>query len=513
MDAWYLKYRSQDVGELDSDFVRTALLKVIDSGKIPQALLFTGPRGTGKTSAARILAKVLNCEKNKEGKTLSEPCNKCAQCQAITGGSAIDVLEIDAASNRGIDDIRELRERVKLAPSSGRYRVYIVDEVHMLTNEAFNALLKTLEEPPRHAVFILCTTDPQKIPETILSRCTRIIFPQASVEEIANKLKKVVKTEGLTIDEAGLLMVAEAAKGSFRDGIKLLEQVVSGKSGEKVKTSEIVELLGRAKGVEPERMLKHLVLRDVKAAMEEVGVVVGSGASIRTYIEDLVELLRSSLLGKVGVSGPGVAVSGDVTSLSALEMDRLIRLLSRAYSELKDAVLPQLPLELSVIEWCLEGGQESKSKESEDTEEKERRVVKNEEVIQSSSEELGEVSSSGVSEHWAEIMQKVKPKNHSVEALLRACRPLSIAKGFLNIEVYYKFHKERLETDRCRSIVEETIAEVMGVPLKIKFQLGERAVKREADAATLSQNDVSGKEVDEEIVKAAAEIFKGTVVE
>lgn len=547
MDAWYLKYRSQNVSELDLVAVRVALEKVLASGKVPQALLFTGPRGTGKTSAARILAKVLNCDKNSGKDKLSEPCNKCSQCLSTTNGSNIDVLEIDAASNRGIDDVRELRERVKLAPSGGRYRVYIIDEVHMLTNEAFNALLKTLEEPPAHAVFILCTTDAQKVPETILSRCTRIIFKQATEDEVVGKLEKVAGGEKLKVEMEALKLIARGAKGSFRDAIKLLEQVAGGESGKKISLAEVQDLLGQAKGVEPEALLTCLVKRDVDGALGEVDKAVSAGVNIKNYIERLVEVLRVELLAEVGASG--VEREGPVLGLSIEETDLLIRIFSRAYAELRDAVLPQLPLELAVVEWCRKdvGNQkESKVGEVQDQKEEEVIVSKVKEAAKPTTVEetvvavtiepvvatakavekpdgvvkdrdvLVDISLERVSEHWAEIMQKVKPKNHSVEALLRACRPLSISGGFLNMEVYYKFHKDRLETEKCRSIVEETVAEVMGISLKLKYQLGERAARADGvvpDSAVVQKDDVSGKEVEEEIVKAAAEIFKGTVVE
>jgi DNA polymerase-3 subunit gamma/tau len=533
MEAWYLKYRSQKVSELDLKSVRESLGKIMASGKVPKALLFTGPRGIGKTSAARILAKVLNCEKNKDSKSLAEPCNQCSQCKAITNGSHLDVLEIDAASNRGIDDVRELRERVKLAPSTGIYRVYIIDEVHMLTNEAFNALLKTLEEPPAHAVFILCTTDPQKLPETIMSRCTRIIFKRATDAEVLGKLERVAKAEKLEVEKDGLELLAKGAKGSFRDGVKILEQAAGGVSSTKITLADVRAILGHTAGVEPLIFLNLLVERDGAGAIKEIGKVVASGENLKSYTERLVEILREELLVKVGVMEGELEEGKKLKVLSVEETDQLIRILSRSYVELREAVVPQLPLELAAVEWCgAEGSNsncKSNSKEEVRHEPEEPGKEKNDvetkipegvqKVVESELADVttvtDEISLDKVSNHWQEVMQKVRPKNHSVEALLRACQPLSIEKGFLVIEVFYKFHKDRLECDRYRQIVEEAVAEVVGVPIRLRYKLGERAAKKlvaDQESAEPVQN-VEGGAVEDEILSAAAEIFKGAVVE
>ena len=205
--TFYLKYRPQKLADLDLREVREGLLRIVKGGKFPHALLFAGPKGTGKTSAARIFAKVVNCQNPKDG----EPCNQCDACREITKGTAMDLIEIDAASNRGIDDIRALRETIKLSPVKLKYKVYIIDEVHMLTLEAFNALLKTLEEPPTHAIFILCTTEPDKLPETIISRCLRFNFRKAKIEEIVEgPLKRAVENESFEVEDC-LLYTSDAA--------------------------------------------------------------------------------------------------------------------------------------------------------------------------------------------------------------------------------------------------------------------------------------------------------------
>ncbi len=245
--ALYRKYRPQTFDEVvGQEAVVSILKKALDSGNISHAYLFAGPRGTGKTSIARILAKGLNCEKG----ITSQPCGKCYMCRAITEGRAVDVIEIDAASNRGIDDIREIRERVKHPPLEGRYKVYIIDEVHMLTREAFNALLKTLEEPPDYVVFVLATTDPHKLPETILSRVQRFNFHKLSIDDSVLLLQRVCKGEGFSCDKEALILIARHSDGAMRDALNLLEQVALVGDG-KVTLEAVKKVIG---GVSAERV-------------------------------------------------------------------------------------------------------------------------------------------------------------------------------------------------------------------------------------------------------------------
>src|SRR6185437_9781888 len=237
--VFYRKYRPQQIDDLDSASVREILNAVLQKS-IPHAFLFTGPKGLGKTSTARIVAKVVNCERlGSSVHATIEPCNICDQCVSITSGTNVDVLEIDAASNRGIDEIRELKEKIRLSPVSATRKVYIIDEVHMLTSEAFNALLKTLEEPPDHAMFILCTTESHKVPETIVSRCFQIMFKPATEEELVRSFKRIVEGEKLKIEDEALKYIAQLADRGFRDGAKVLEELVLGADGQQI-TKELV---------------------------------------------------------------------------------------------------------------------------------------------------------------------------------------------------------------------------------------------------------------------------------
>src|SRR3989338_8424213 len=251
----YLKYRPQKLAELDITSVRDKLVGTLASSYRPHAYLFSGPKGTGKTSAARIIAKALNCLNPKEQaltgstKKYNEPCNKCENCREILSGRHMDIIEIDAASNRGIDEIRDLKEKIRLAQVSAEFKVYLIDEVHMLTAEAFNALLKTLEEPPAHVMFILATTEPDKLPETVVSRCIRVNFGRAGEAEIIASLKKIVRTEELEVEEEVLATLARVAQGSFRDAQKTLEQVVTGREKQKI-TMDMVTQSGDGKLLE-----------------------------------------------------------------------------------------------------------------------------------------------------------------------------------------------------------------------------------------------------------------------
>jgi len=259
--VFYQKYRPEKLSDLDSVDVREELTRILKSNQIPHAFLFVGPRGLGKTSAARILAKVVNCDKK-------DACGKCESCISIKAQSSPDVIEIDAASHRGIDDIRILRERVGLSPVSLKYKVYIIDEVHMLTKEAFNGILKTLEEPPEHAIFVLCTTEEEKVLDTIISRCVRIGFTLAKKEEIRASLVKVITKEKIKIEKDALDYLVEKLDGSFREGHKILEQLSS--MGGNIDTQAVEKVLGLSGTGDVKQVLELVRLGKPKAIIEKI---------------------------------------------------------------------------------------------------------------------------------------------------------------------------------------------------------------------------------------------------
>ena len=455
---------------------------ILSSGKLPHAFLFAGPRGTGKTSAARILAKYINCTRPSSTKAADgqRPCNQCEMCTSITLGSALDLVEIDAASNRGIDEIRDLRDKIKLAPLSAKSKVYIIDEVHMLTTEAFNALLKTLEEPPPHAVFVLCTTEMAKLPETIISRCTVIKFTRPTIAEIVAKLEEVSTGEKLKIKDPQLQLIAQAAKGSFRDAIKILEQVsASGQSVEQV--------LGMLESADPAQFIDHLRRREAAPALELVNQLVEQGVSLRGFMERCVEVLREQLLAQVDSSQ--MIVDSNLKLIEAFE---------KAYTRSKDAAVPQLPLEILVIEMTNPNSQAPNPNEISNTQTSiTQKPTSNIQLRPSGSKSKYKLAD--VESKWQEILKAVRPKNHSVEALLRSTRPADFDGRTLVLDVFYKFHKDKLESDKCRVIVEETVGDVLGTPaVSVKLQLGQKTLRSE----------VSAEAIEEDIVKAAEEIFK-----
>jgi DNA polymerase-3 subunit gamma/tau len=290
----YRKYRSQTFADLvGQDAASRALQGAIISSRVAHAYLFSGSRGTGKTSAARLLAKAINC--TGRPRDSAEPCNRCQSCVEMTAGSALDLIEIDAASNRGIDEIRDLREKVNLAPALGPFKVYIIDEAHMLTEPAFNALLKTLEEPPAHVVFILCTTDAQKIPLTVIGRCQQFVFRRHSEEQIASRLSYIARVENVQVDPEAMQLIARTAQGSMRDAVGLLDQLVPLASGP-ISLDSARSLLGIADPRLLDSLLDNVLAGQAAEALAELNRVYSAGAELRQVVRGMMEGCRDRLV-------------------------------------------------------------------------------------------------------------------------------------------------------------------------------------------------------------------------
>lgn len=504
----YLKYRPMKVEDLDLLEVREMLSKLLGSAasggisKLPHAWLFSGPRGTGKTSSARILAKALNCE-NKKG---FEPCNECEMCLEISSGSAMDVIEIDAASNRGIDEIRELKEKIRLAPMRAKYKVYIIDEVHMLTTEAANALLKTLEEPPESTFFVLCTTEPERLPDTVVSRCTRVTFRKPSLEEGVASLLRVAGGEGMKVEKQALENLVRAAKGSFRDGTKLLEQVWL--SAGEVTEDSVLSVLKMTSGGDASAFSELVDSGKTEEALAMIDSLDKEGINWRRFVESVVEVWRSKLLSDLNNKPEEI----NKLLLWLFEIDRV-------YEQMKTSTLPQLPLEMFVIskrsekvlsvkvkskdsadepemkqqQQAVAGAKESELKLKKKTEESE--TVRTEPATGT-----GKYGLEDLELRWGDVMKIVRPKNHSVEALLRSTKPLAFDGERIELEVFYKFHKDKLESERCRSIVESAIGEVFEVSgVKLYLRLGQGQKKK--------SEEITAEGVGPDIVQAAEQIF------
>ncbi|MBD3372514.1 MAG: DNA polymerase III subunit gamma/tau [Candidatus Coatesbacteria bacterium] len=343
------KWRPQLFGEVvGQEHITTTLRNAVARDRVGHAYLFAGPRGVGKTTTARLLAKALNCV---EGPT-PDPCNTCEHCRAIAAGADVDVIEIDAASNRGIDEIRALRENVKFAPAGARYKVYIIDEVHMLTREAFNALLKTLEEPPPHALFILATTDPDKLPPTILSRCQQLTFRRIPAEAVAELLERIAAEEGFLLESEAALMLARSAGGAVRDAESALEQLFAFAEGE-ISVEDARAVLGKVDREQLGALSREIIEGDAAALVVRLGGIVDSGVDPRVVAEELLALWRDCFLVALGGEAAAAVQPADdeLAALSPTEgwLARLA-VLRRSLGELKLSRQPRLVLELTLVE-------------------------------------------------------------------------------------------------------------------------------------------------------------------
>lgn len=356
--ALYRKWRSQTFDEMvGQEALKQTLKNALSSGKLAHAYLFTGPRGTGKTTTARLLAKTINCSNPQDG----EPCNECQQCQEITVGNSFNVIEIDAASNRGIDSIRELREKVKMPPSAGKYKVYILDEAHMLTTEAFNALLKTLEEPPAHAIFVMATTDVHKMLPTVLSRCQRFDFKRFTTRQIVGHLKHIAELEQIQLEPGASELIARAAAGGMRDALSLLDQAIA-YSGQVISLDRVQAMLGVADPRMIYQLIRAVAEQDSANALHRVNELSNAGADLRQVNSQLAEYWRAMMLSRAGAN---VGEILDSTEDEVREIEQTARMFTLteltecarifAQNDLVQRSLgtPQLGLELALLN-CIE---------------------------------------------------------------------------------------------------------------------------------------------------------------
>src|SRR5712692_3591681 len=375
----YRKWRSQTFGDLvgQEPVVRT-LQNALKSGNLAHAYLFTGPRGTGKTSTARLLAKTINCTNPVNG----EPCNQCQQCREITAGNSFNVIEIDAASNRGIDSIRDLREKVMMPPSTGKYKVYVLDEAHMLTTEAFNALLKTLEEPPPYAIFVLATTDVHKMLPTVLSRCQRFDFKRITTRQIVEHLHFVAEQEHVKLERAAAELIARAAAGGMRDALSLLDQAIA-YAGEEIALAQVQMMLGVADPQAIHKLVMYVAQLDSSGGLHLLHELSEAGADLRQINAQVVEYWRALMLAKAGADVTTILdltedETGDVMQIARQfgleELTECARTFAQNDLMQKNQGTPQLGLELAFLA-CVELHRKSQASQSPDVAVQPRSVV------------------------------------------------------------------------------------------------------------------------------------------
>ncbi len=506
----YRKYRPQKFADIvGQEHVTKTLANALASLKFGHAYLFAGPKGSGKTTIARILAKALNCTGRKLVKDSFEPCNRCASCKEMIAAKSLDLIEIDAASNRGIDEIRDLREKIRFAPTSSQYKVYIIDEVHMLTKEAFNALLKTLEEPPKHAIFIMATTEPQKVLPTILSRVQRFDFHKATLEEILKLLERVTKLEGIKIDEEALKLMAQLAFGSYRDALSIMEQISSLRqtAASKITLEQVQEILGLAQEKTIFDFIELLALNDRQKAFRLIDKLYYQGVDLENFTLKLIEVLRKIALFKIGEEQlfdltqeqkTQVKLLSEKFSLDELMAD--IVKFSESLYKIKSAHLPALPLEMVVYEI-------TKQQEPSD------RVDTSKEPLASQAEPLvpipspeksssaspkatGEGSQEFSKNLWPQIIKEARNHNHSLAALLRDATIAGCDEEEVTLAFKFKFHADMVSGKKNTQMVEEILAKITGSQYKVSCVVNPGLVIQKPLAP------------DEELLNGAKEVFE-----
>jgi len=422
--AWRPKTFAEIVGQ---QHITRTLQNAILAERLGHAYLFCGPRGTGKTSTAKVLAKACNCLA-RQG---AEPCNTCALCGAINEGVAVDVLEIDAASNRGIDEARELRERVKLRPASARYKVYIIDEVHMLSHDAFNALLKTLEEPPPHVIFILATTEVQKVPLTIVSRCQRFDFRRLGRAEIVQRLAEVAGATGLEVEAGVLELIARVSEGSLRDALSILDQVATLGDG-RVTLEATHNVLGTVTQEVLVKLVLYLVAGDAAAALRLLQEVDAAGKDLRLFARELADFLRSLLLWQVEGKAPAWAPEVPV-------LLELLSVFAAVEQEVRQAYRASLPLELAAVRFAYRQREH-------------RRTT----LVQE------DVTLDGITRAWDEVLAAYRRERPSAAGALARAKPVKVEGRRLFLRFQDEFSAQNLMRQENRMALEETLARSFG---------------------------------------------------
>ena len=548
------KYRPQAFDDVVGQEAVTRTLKnSIARGRLANAYLFCGPRGVGKTSVARLLAKTLNCEKAPE----KSPCNKCSSCLEISQGNNIDVLEIDGASNRGIDEIRALRENVKFSPSKGKFKIYIIDEVHMLTPEAFNALLKTLEEPPAHVKFVFATTEPHRVLPTILSRCQRFDFKKIPPGMIFDRVKGIAKKESIDIDDKAAILIARSADGSLRDSLVILDQMVSF-SGKKIMPDDVMELLGM---VHKDRILAlsgAVIDNDPEKATRTLDELINDGKDPVFVTNTLISHFRDLMVLKTtGEPTSDMALAEDelkalkeqLAKLSLEEILYILQNLSHCLNLMKGTMFARAPLEITLVRMtkrgailslpealaklekmggCREettgagfsGGGAVKPASSESSYQAPVRNYPSDgngsdpdSEEDAENNELGSGDLAATKMNWKAVLKHVRDKKMSVFTFLSVATPTEFSRKrvVLGFGKSYQFNKEALETESNRKVVEEALTRVMGNPPRLEFTILETP-EEAGEKADNRFRETKSKEEMKPVIEKALDVFGGQLL-
>lgn len=502
--ALYRKWRSQTFDEVvGQEHVTTTLLNALREERVAHAYLFAGPRGTGKTSTARILAKALNCTEEK-----NRPCNRCSHCTAINEGRMLDLIEIDAASNNSVDDVRELREKVGFQPSESRYKVYIIDEVHMLSASAFNALLKTLEEPPPYARFVLATTEPHRIPATVLSRCQRFDFRRIPVAEIAAHLTHIAGEEGFQVEEPAIFAIARSAQGCMRDAVSLLDQMTSygaaasPDDSRAISLEQVQQVLGSVAGETVAAFVDALASKNVSTGLELIHGLLLQGGSLNEFAAQVIEHLRGVML--VQMAGDSAlledtapdtvrTIKEQAKDLENADTLLAIKRFSQAMTELKGGFQPQLPLELALVE-LIEGVQQQapapapaqvKTQPASPASPPPARTAaqpaarsgKSPVPEQTPVASLDAEAMQRLRDRWGEFMNAVRDRcGHKQQASLRSIRDLAIGGDAVAIAFGNNaFSQKMISEAKTRDTISGILAEILGQQIRLICQSGEKA--------------------------------------